>query len=276
VNILELLDEIAAAGTVAEAWSLAAGHFRTLGFSRLNYGLSRFLTGGSIGDPEDALYLSTSDPAYAEFYIRDRFYETTPIYRWALAHTGATYWRWVHEAYFAGRLSPEEAEAVRINARHGITSGIAISFAEIGDRTRAVLGLTADRGLDHDDVDRIWERQRREITAVANMMHLRIATLPLPARRRPLTPRQREALQWVSDGKTAADIAVLMSVTPAMVEKHLRLARESLNVATTAHAVAKATRMNMIFARPAAPCEASVRIAGKESQTFGPGRNGAG
>ena len=79
------------------------------------------------------------------------------------------------------------------------------------------------------------------------MMHLKIVHLPGTSRGRQLTQRQREALEWVADGKTMQDIAVLMDVSPAMVEKHLRLAREALDVETTAQAVAKAALLNLIF-----------------------------
>ena len=48
------------------------------------------------------------------------------------------------------------------------------------------------------------------------------------SRRRALSPRQRESLEWVADGKTTQDVALLMGVSAAMVEKHLRLAREAL------------------------------------------------
>ncbi|MFM2366040.1 MAG: hypothetical protein RIR95_648, partial [Pseudomonadota bacterium] len=62
-----------------------------------------------------------------------------------------------------------------------------------------------------------------------------------------LTSRQCEALEWVADGKTSHDVALLMGVSAAMVEKHLKLARETLCVETTSQAVAKATLMNLIF-----------------------------
>lgn len=43
------------------------------------------------------------------------------------------------------------------------------------------------------------------------------------------------------------DIALLMGLTPATIEKHLRLAREALNVETTAQAVLKAALQNQMF-----------------------------
>ena len=54
-------------------------------------------------------------------------------------------------------------------------------------------------------------------------------------------------MEWVGDGKTMADIAEIMGLTQATIEKHLRLAREALNVETTAQAVLKASFQNQIF-----------------------------
>ena len=54
-------------------------------------------------------------------------------------------------------------------------------------------------------------------------------------------------LQWVGDGKTTQDIALLMGLTAATVEKHLRLARDSLSVETTAQAVLKAALQNQMY-----------------------------
>jgi LuxR family transcriptional regulator len=73
-----------------------------------------------------------------------------------------------------------------------------------------------------------------------------------------LTQRQRETLEWVADGKTMQDVGLLMGVSPAMVEKHLRLARDALDVETTAQAVAKAALLNMIFQKPDGPMNGSV------------------
>ena len=251
-EVLPLLGRIAQADSIDAAWAPACAYFAGLGFKRLNYGLTRFRTERSIGDPDDALYLSTSDPEYAQLYFRGGLYAKTPVYRWALRTTGVTTWRWVQDDFAAGRLPRDEAEAVRLNARFGIVAGIAISFPEVAGRTKGALGLTADPGLDHDEVDRVWAEHGPAMMAVAQMMHLRIASLPAAHVRRDLTLRQREALEWVADGKTAADVAILMGVSTAMVEKHLRLAREALGVETTAHAVAKGTLLNLIFARKTA------------------------
>lgn len=248
-TILPLLNQIAAAPSIDTAWALATSHFADMGFKRVNYGFTRFRHLTTIGDPDDALFLSTCDADYVKRYFRGGFYAKTPVFRWAERTSGACTWTWVKEAYEAGRLSPEEAEAVRQNAAMGVTAGISVSFPEASLRSKGAMGLIADTGLSHAEVDAIFAAQREEILAVANMMHLTIVHLPQLSRHRALSPRQCEALEWVADGKTTLDVALLMGVSPAMVEKHLRLAREALAVETTAQAVAKGALLNMIFQR---------------------------
>jgi DNA-binding CsgD family transcriptional regulator len=247
--LLSLLNRIASSSSIDEAWGQATAHFRALGFGRINYGFTRFRHLKTIGDPDDALFLSTCDTEYVQRYFFGGFYAKTPVFRWAEQHSGACTWTWVQAAYEAGHLSEEEADAVRQNAAMGVVAGISVSFPEVSFRSKGALGLIADPGLAHAQVDAIFANRREEILAVANMMHLTILHLPQLSRHRALSPRQREALEWVADGKTTQDVAMLMGVSPAMVEKHLRLAREALAVETTAQAVAKGALLNMIFQR---------------------------
>lgn len=247
--LLSLLNRIASSSSIDDAWGHAVAHFGALGFQRVNYGFTRFRHLRTIGDPDDALFLSTCDAAYVQRYFFGGFYSKTPVFRWAERNSGACTWTWVKEAFEAGQLSVDEADAVRQNIAMGVVAGISVSFPQASFRSKGALGLIADPGLDHARVDAIFAARREEILAVANMMHLTIVHLPQLSRHRALSPRQREALEWVADGKTTQDVALLMGVSPAMVEKHLRRAREALAVETTAQAVAKGALLNMIFQR---------------------------
>lgn len=249
--VLPLLTRIAEATSVDQVWEIATGFFRPFGFSRINYGFTRFLHDRSVGDPDDAIFLTTGDAEYARRYFHNGLYARTPVYRWAVANTGACTWAWVREAYENGRLTPDERLAVEQNVAMGVHAGISISFPETSTRSKGAMGLLADPQITHDQVEAIWDARRDEILAVAHMMHLKIILLPQPAARRSLTERQRQALEWVADGKTTQDVALLMQVSAAMVEKHLRLAREALSVETTTQAVAKASLLNLIFQRSA-------------------------
>lgn len=257
--VLALLNEIAEAQDIEAVWKLTRDYFASLGFSQINYGFTRFKHMKTIGDPDDALFLTTGDEAYAQRYFRGGYYAKSPLFRWAERNTGACTWKWATDAFAAGKLCAEEAEVMRFNASVGVIAGLSFSFPEASARARGAMGVTADPGLSVEDVEQIWADKRSEILAIANMMHLKITQLPRLSRSRALSPRQREALEWVADGKTTQDVALLMGVSPAMVEKHLRLAREALAVETTAQAVAKAALLNMIFQEPVAPQAQAAR-----------------
>ena len=129
-----------------------------------------------------------------------------------------------------------------------MTAGYTISFQDSKVRNRAALGLCARLGMTQNDVDAMWMEKGHEIQVMCQATHLIFTTLPYTPPGRALTARQREVLEWVGDGKTAGEIATIMGVSAATVEKHLRLAREALDVETTAQAVLKAAFQNQLFA----------------------------
>jgi len=87
----------------------------------------------------------------------------------------------------------------------------------------------------------------QEIEILNHVAHLCITQLPATGQSRILTPRQSEVLELVADGKSVQDISVLLDRKPATVDKHLRGARDTLGVETTAQAVRKASVLNQIF-----------------------------
>ena len=55
-----------------------------------------------------------------------------------------------------------------------------------------------------------------------------------------LTNRQREALYWISKGKSIFETSIIMNLSVPTIDKHLRLARENLDSKTTIEAMVKA------------------------------------
>lgn len=62
----------------------------------------------------------------------------------------------------------------------------------------------------------------------------------------PLTPRERELLQWSAQGKSAEDISCILGVTTNTVESHQRNIRDKLDAINVAHAIVKALRRHEI------------------------------
>jgi LuxR family transcriptional regulator len=242
-----MVSRIAMAQSIEEAWDLGVRTLNAFGFEHINYGFTRFQHTNDIGDPDDALFLTNHSSEHVRSYFESGFFARTPMFRWVRENVGAMSWRWAQTERDAGRLTDSEIKAMDENRRIGVRAGYSISFAPTSSRSKGAMGLTAGSDITQDQVDAIWTEHGDEILALCNTMHLKLTQLPYPVQRRALTDRQREALEWVADGKTTQDIALLMEISSAMVEKHLRLARDALSVETTAQAVAKASFMNQIF-----------------------------
>ncbi|WP_375280935.1 autoinducer binding domain-containing protein [Pseudooctadecabacter sp.] len=241
-DLVAHLDLVTNAPSVENLWSLHCDAMASFGFDRLIYGFTRYRSGGSLGDPQDWVLLTNHGDAYMEGFLSHGHVYRAPMIRWALNNTGPCSWRWMAEP---GNLLDEEKSAVSFNLSQNVNAGYTVSFLSVSERTKGAIALTAQPGLTQDHVEEIWAEHGHVITVMNNVMHLKIPTLPYSQRQ--LTKRQREVLQWVGDGKTTQDIAILLELTPATIEKHLRLAREALDVETTAQAVLKAAFYNQMF-----------------------------
>jgi len=242
-DLLTRIENATNATSVEDLWAHHLDAMTGHGFDRLLYGFTRYRAGSSLGDPQDWVVLTNHNRAYVEPFLEDGLVYHAPMLRWALANDGACSWRWMAEP---GNLTPAEQRVAEFNASLGVTAGYTISFRSVSERAKGAIALTAKRGITQDKVEQIWAERGREIHLLNNILHLKLQTLPYSGQRS-LTKRQREVLQWVGDGKTTQDIALLLGLTPATIEKHLRLAREALDVETTAQAVLKAAFYNQMF-----------------------------
>lgn len=233
--------------SIESLWDLHTRQMAEYGFDRLIYGYTRYRTATSLGDPDDFVLLTNHKPAYTDVFIGQGLFHHAPMVRWSLENEGACSWSVMHEMIASGTLSDAERKVVAFNQSQGVVAGYSVSFRSLSPRSKGAIALTARKGLTQRDVDAIWAEHGDDIVVLNNITHLRILSLPYTTPGRSLTRRQREVLGWVGDGKTVQDIAILMDLTPATIEKHLRLARQALSVETTAQAVLKAAFQNQIF-----------------------------
>lgn len=216
------------------------------GFDRVIYGMTRVAgTDGSLGDLDDALILSNHGPAYDAAFINSGLFLESPGFQWARANTGAIGWG----ALWAGSSthSDRARDFIGFQRSRNVRAGYTVSIEPSTARTFAAISLTGRADLAQADLDALWAEKGCQIWAMSNVMHLKILTLPHRGYVQELSARQREALEWVGDGKSYHDIATIMGVSVATVEKHLRLAREKLRVTTTSQAVLKASVQNRIY-----------------------------
>ncbi|MDX1742888.1 MAG: autoinducer binding domain-containing protein [Ruegeria sp.] len=247
MKLSEYLHFLSYTKTLEELWDAHCRQMAEFGFDRLIYGHTQFRTETSLGDPEDFLVLTNHEKPYLDGFLRDGLYFHAPMLKWALNNEGAASWSMAQEMAAKGKLTKEELDVLNFNRAHGVTFGYTVSFTSVSMRSKGAISLSAGKATSQKEVDAMWKECGDDILLMNNVAHLKILTLPYHAPNRALTKRQLEALQWVGDGKTTQDIALLMGLTSATVEKHLRLAREALSVETTAQAVLKASLQNQMF-----------------------------
>ncbi|MEP3346145.1 MAG: LuxR family transcriptional regulator [Litoreibacter sp.] len=247
-SIQDHLNSLISSNSLEEMWQLHTDKMAEFGFDRIVYGYTRFRTGSTLGDLQDALILTNHDAPYVDHFVGDGGYYQGPMVAWAAENVGACSWSYMRDLAMNGKLSQGELEVVALNQRLDVTAGYTISFHDVSMRAKGATGLTARRGLTQDEVDEIWVKSGVDIELANKVMHMKVMQLPhTTGQRRTLTARQREVLEWVADGKTIQDTATIMGLNPATVEKHLRLARETLDVDTTAQAILKASSQNQFF-----------------------------
>jgi len=247
--INDYLNRLTNAPSIEILWPMHCEKMAEFGFDRLLSGFSHYTMPNNLGNPDDLYVLTNHAPEYINGFVKEGLYHNAPMTRWAMENEGFCSWRWMQEKAIAGDFTDQELKVIEFNRQHGAHCVYTISFKSVSQRARGAIALTGRSGLNQDHIDTVWAEHHSDIILINNVLHLKLLSLPYtPQSGRRLTSRQREALEWVGDSKTTQDIALLMGLTAATVEKHLRLARETLNVETTAQAVLKAAFQNQMFA----------------------------
>lgn len=231
----------------SEVWTLLLAGLALFGITAVRYGLTRSRYGMSLGDLQDILFLSSLGEQDFTQYIETGHYRRSPHYRWMAQNDGAVSWGWFLEEARAGRLPPEEQAFLHEMEGAGQPAGYLLSFPSDTTRLKGGLGMMGQRDWTQADMDALWGTHGEAIETMCIAAHLNITRMPLPSRRNPLRPRQREMLEWIADGKSMQDVAVVTGLSVATVEKHLRGARDALDVDTTAQAVARAALLGQLF-----------------------------
>lgn len=162
--------------------------------------------------------------------------------------------KWVHDnvgniALHQLAETPETDPIALLLSKYGFSTGQLLSLRDRMLHNRGALLLCPPPGTSVKQHETIWRTHHRDVRGLSWIMHLRMAAMPRRTPCAPLTKRQREVLQWTVSGKTIADVAMILGLTGATVEKHLRLARENLGVGTTAQAILKAHLTHQLFPR---------------------------
>ena len=206
------------------------------------FGFESFLLTG-VPDPgrriDGYIMLSGWNESWLEQYVSQDYVQIDPIARRLQNATDPFTWSEVLEgrelATAARRVMNEAAEI-------GMRDGLCVPLYDLDGR-RSVLSMAA-RSIDLSAAD------RGVLHLVGMYAQNRIREMieaPDPTRQRPpLSPRERECLQWTAAGKTSWEIAAILHLSQSTADGYIASAARKLGASNRTQAVAEGIRRGLI------------------------------
>lgn len=211
------------------------------------YGLKSvaYLGAGLVAHLGHSPYLAvTYSPEWVSHYKAERFVDVDPTIQIGLRRMLPIDWSEFSRDERKVRRLFGEAEEFGLG-RQGISLPV---HGRHGDR--ALVSITSDAG------HREWRHLRLQFMRDFQLLalHLHQAILRIeggePLQCPTLSPRERECLLWVAEGKTYWETAMILGLSEHTVRCYLESARHKLRAANTTHAVIKAIRANLLLGLP--------------------------
>ncbi|WP_439361583.1 autoinducer binding domain-containing protein [Bradyrhizobium sp. DASA03007] len=233
----EFIDAIQTAGDANAFERIAARLAQKLGFQRFAY----------LRLTDEAPMLISSYPkSWTNRYFHLGYQQLDPVILRAKVERDLFSWGGVACAPAGSRAQRQFFdEASTFGIRSGITVPIRGGFGRMAAFTLA----TDDRKT---DIDRIAGECKDIIHQAGLYFHVHVAArleaafITRQLIGNELTQRECQCLAWTAQGKTVADIAVLIAIAPRTVVFHLENARRKLGAASIAQCVAMALRRGLL------------------------------
>ncbi|NSZ03264.1 LuxR family transcriptional regulator [Agrobacterium tumefaciens] len=240
VDLPELLSAIAALASASEIPAVLARLTERYGLVSLAY-----LGSEVTGRPEKSPYLAVTYSAeWVEHYKAQRFVEIDPVIQVGLRRILPIDWEEFDRNDKKVRRLFGEASDFGLGIR-----GISIPVhGRSGDR--ALLSITSNADA------RQWKHLKlgyiRDFQLIATYLHHAVLRLQggLAPEYAPLSPRERECLLWIGEGKTYWECARILGLSEHTVRFYLESARHKLGAANTTHAISKAVKASLLSRLP--------------------------
>jgi LuxR family transcriptional regulator, quorum-sensing system regulator BjaR1 len=230
-DTIENISQLTSPPLVADAFFRAVEGF---GFAALGI--------NDLPRPEEGanpiILTETTPSGFRDCYIQEQFYLIDHIG----AHTRTTNepFRYSEAPYHQTRAR-EHARFMQLLDTFGMGKGLVVPLGHSANLPACVWLAGKDPDLDDDAI--------RAIQLMALFASSKARTLSRPLGTSPpcnLTPREREVLTWVAQGKSAWEIGEILNIAQRTVEEHAKKAIQKLDALNRAHAVAVAVRDQFI------------------------------
>ncbi|MBK9010497.1 LuxR family transcriptional regulator [Novosphingobium sp.] len=219
-------------------WSGLVTQLRDLGIDQVNYAVLDLQTG--TREEAGVIQYSSMDPTWIGHYLDRRLDLHDPHVRF-VRERGFNPYRF--SAEMGERLEDRrEADVIAQAAEAGLRSQISVVFPDLLGNPDPIGGMTLGSSLPEDEFVRRFAGQEMALLTIGTMFHERSLGEVRGNQHgaKALTPRERDCLTLLAQGKRTARIAERLKIADSTVELHLRNARRKLKAKTAAQAVARA------------------------------------
>lgn len=228
-----------AATTQAELFAMLTKAVARFGYDRAFY---NFLTDcPSINKKAGEGILTTYPEEFMKLYIENNYASIDPVIRYALYHSDAFSWK---EMYEKTPIDKPLRKMMGESDDAKLFDGAAITVSSPNFEVAGV-GLATSQGLINPDRNTI-----SMLRAIVNQFHLCFCNLERnnhPHNREiSITEREREILLWSAEGKTVAEMSIILSISEPTIKFHLQNIYRKLDATDRTQAVVKSIKLRLI------------------------------
>jgi DNA-binding CsgD family transcriptional regulator len=228
-RVLDLIEQTSTATSAAEIG-------RSFFAAMRPFGIRAFWSrAGQTAQPDHAHTFSRISPTgWESIYAEKRLADANFVSRIARRRATPFTWSQVELA------TPAEREVYGVLGDFNISDGVAVpAHGEEGH-----IGVTS---MAFERLDEIAPQDRYAITFTAMVLQAKMRWLSPPARAKArLSPRERDCIGLIAEGKTDWEIGEILGVAETTVISHVQSAKRKLGARTRAHAVALSLTAGLI------------------------------
>ncbi len=197
-----------------------------------------------LDDNSTPYIVSTFPDDWQQHYFQQEYYRSDPIIASALHSVLPTQWSDLGQ----NSLQKPQANVMNEARNHGLEHGFAVPVHGHGGEFGLTSVVSNESGK---EFRRLLLNHAHDLHLMTIYFHSAIQDVingeQNQAKKISLTPRETECLLWSVQGKTSWEVSMILHVSEATVNFHMRNAMKKLGVYSKAHAIAKTLVLGLIL-----------------------------
>lgn len=186
--------------------------------------------------PKTFLY-SNYPQDWLEHYLREDFYQLDPVLK--ICRSPGKVWLWNNETMSGGQRVFEDARM------HGIYHGLSCSIMA-SNRSIGILSMSTGNSLKNIKLSAEIELKIQYVLDLTMNALIEINDISMATTKLDLSERELEILKWTAEGKTSAEISLILSISENTVNFHQKKMQKRFNAPNKTQIASYAAAIGLI------------------------------